>query len=625
MKRSLLVALVCAALAMAGAPPGVAQPSGDVKVSDHAYVRHDGGTDDSIADCSTNNRQQNEPAAAVSPQNGLYMTAGANDYCTVPTGGGTWAGFYYSNNGGQTWVDSLLPGYPDDTSSEGQQSPLFGLVNNAGDPVQAWDNEGHLYYGGIGFNRQKPASGSIWVARYNWPDGQTAPDYERTTLVSRGTPSPIFLGIFEDKVMLEVDRGADSPFAGNVYVCWTRFTASGANNQVFLATSSDGGASFKVKKVSESVHGSQFCDIAVTKDGDVYVAWRQFDFKPAQGQMQGNAVVWVKSTDGGKSFTKPAVAQPFLGWDPGDDTLSAPAYGRAKFDACRAADATLGGCAGPDPQAFARDCGDGPLACDSGYVFARANSQVRITADPTAEGNSDEVFVVVDASVPGSQTPTGTTYGTAGPGVGTQASVYFFKTTNGGGSWTTPARIDPQATGHQFFPDIDASDGVLHAVWQDSRGDTSTGPPTTVGDFRTKPISNQWVASNPPGAVSAGKFVGVDAFYATSTNGGGTWLSEEVSTATTNPQFEQFGDRDVPFFGDYNYISSAAGSVLMAWTDSRDTVPGTDPRYTNGDGTDGFDVLQCRTQDAAGTWSADTCPNAGGLDQNIYGAVVSAP
>jgi hypothetical protein len=623
MRRALLFALLCLALAMAGAPPGVAQPAGDVKVSDQAYVRHDGASDVAIADCSTNNRQQNEPAAAVSPQNGTYMSSGANDYCTVPTGGGTWAGFYYSSDGGQTWVDSLLPGYPNDTSTEGQASPLFGFVNNAGDPVQAWDNEGHLYYGGIAFNRTKPANGSIWVARYDWPDGQTTPDYRYTTLVSRGTPSPIFLGIFEDKVLLEVDRGADSPHAGNVYMCWTRFTASGPNNAVYFASSSNQGQTFKVQKISESVHGSQFCDIAVTSNGDVYVAWRQFDFKPNTGQMQGNAVVWAKSTDGGKKFSKPAVAQPFLGWDPGDDTVSASQYGQAKFDACLNADATPGNCSGPEPRAFARDCGDGPLACDSGYVFARANSQVRITADPTAAGNPNEVFVVVDASVPGSQTPTGTTYGTTVPGTGTQASVYFFKTTNGGGSWSAPARIDPQAVGHQIFPDIDASDGALHAVWQDSRGDTSTGP--NGSDFRTKPISNQWVAANPPGAVSAGDDVGVDAFYATSTNGGTSWTVDLASTVSTNPQFEQFGDRDVPFFGDYNYISSGGGTVLLTWTDSRDTIPGVDPRYTNGDGTDGFDVVQCRMQNPDGTWGPDTCPNAGGLDQNIYGAVVEVP
>jgi hypothetical protein len=365
--------------------------------------------------------------------------------------------------------------------------------------------------------------------------------------------------------------------------------------------------------------GNQFCDIAVTKNGQVYVGWRQYESTGEGERLQDNALVYVKSTNGGRTFSAPKVAAKFAGWDPGDETASPAAYGQARYDACLAADGGPGGCRGPEPRAFARDCGDGPFACESGYVFSRANTQVRLTADPTAAGNASEVFVVVDASVPGSETDTGTTYGTVQQGVGTQASVYFLKTTNGGASWTTPARIDPQAKGHQFFPDIDANSGVLHAIWQDSRSDTASGPD---GNWLQAPISNVWVPANPPGAVSAGSNVGVHTFYATSTNGGASWTSEQVSEVGTNPQFEQFGDRDVPFFGDYNYISAASGTVLLTWTDSRDTVQGDDPRYPV-DGKDGFDVLQCRTQNAEGVWSADTCPNAGGLDQNIYGAVIA--
>jgi hypothetical protein len=45
-------------------------------------------------------------------------------------------------------------------------------------------------------------------------------------------------------------------------------------------------------------------------------------------------------------------------------------------------------------------------------------------------------------------------------------------------------------------------------------------------------------------------------------------------------------------------------------------VPGTDPRETAGgaEPNEGADVLQCRVGNAG-----DTCPRAGGLDQNIYG------
>ncbi|GAB2666705.1 sialidase family protein [Kribbella swartbergensis] len=616
MKRFVVAGVLCAGVvASLGSVPAGAAP-GDVKVSDRAYIRYDGGTDAALAACSTNNRQQNEPAASVAPHNPLLMSSGSNDYCTVPTTGGTWAGFYYSGNGGTSWTNSLLPGYPGDTSPAGTASPLQRIgVANAGDPVQAWDNHGHLYYAGIGFNRARPALGSIWVARYAWPSGP-APSYEFTTLVERGTPSPIFLGLFHDKIQLEVDRGADSPYDGNVYVCWARFTASGPNNGVFLARSSDGGRTFRSQKVSESVHGSQFCDIAVTRNGDVYVAWRQFEFRADRGQMQGNAVAWVKSTNGGKSFTKPAVATGFIGWDPGDQTVSAPAYGRAKYEACLRGDGTPGACASPEPRAFARDCGDGPLACRSGYVFHRANSQVRITADPTASGNPNAVFVVYDASVPGSQTSTGTTYGTISEGVGSQASIYLVRTTTGGASWTTPARIDPQVRGHQYFPDIVAESGRLHAVWQDSRFDAASGPGGR--DFRSVPVGNRAVATNPPGSVSAG--AGLAAFYAVSVNGGATWTRSEVSTVRTMPQYEQFGDRDVPFFGDYNYIAASGTTAFMTWTDHRDVVPGTDPRYPV-DGVDGFDVLQCRAANPDGTFGPDTCPNAGGLDQNIYGAV----
>ncbi|GAA4419221.1 hypothetical protein GCM10023148_18280 [Actinokineospora soli] len=586
---------------------------GDVKVSDRPYVRYDGGSDPVTADCGTNNRQQNEPAAAVAPHNPSLLTAGSNDYCTVGVAGGTWAGFYYSADAGTTWTNSLLPGYPGDDSNAGLGSPLRRMgMTNAGDPVQAWDNDGHLYYGGIAFNRQRPATGSIWVARYTWTGGP-APTYDRTTLVARGTPSPIFLGLFHDKVQLEVDRGADSPHAGNVYVCWARFTASGPNNGVFLSRSTDGGLNYSnPTKISDGVHGSQFCDIAVTRNGHVYVAWRQYESIDGQA----NAAVFAKSTDGGAKFSKPAEVARFSGWDPTDRTVNAAAYGQAKYDACLAADSTPGTCASPEPRATARDCGDGPLACRSGYVFFRASSQVRVAADPTAAGNPNQVYVTFDATVPGSEVPTGTTYGTVVSGVGSQAAVYLTSTATGGATWSAPARVDAQAKGHQLFPDIHADAGRLHAVWQDSRADTATG---LTGDWRTVPISNRAVAADPPGAVNAGP--GLDTYYATSGDSGATWTVVKVSTTPTMPQYEQFGDRDTVFFGDYNSIAAAGPTAFMTWTDQRDTVPGTDPRHPV-DGADGFDVLQCRALLPDGTYGPDTCPTAGGLDQNIYGKVV---
>jgi hypothetical protein len=620
MPRWILAAVSTTVAALLIAPAAGA----DTNITDRAYVRHDGGSDVTIASCNDDSpgstaageRQQNEPTAAVDPLNTMKLTAGANDYCPVPTTTDAWAGFYYSGDGGATWTNSLLPGYPTDTSAEGQASPLFGLVTSAGDPVQDWDRSNHLYYGGIAFNRARPANASIWVARYNWGAPFATPDHEFTTIVSRGTPSPIFVGHFEDKVELEADDGLNSPYAGNVYVCWARFTASGSNNFIEFAHSTDGGRTWSRQKLSESIHGVQGCDIAVTRTGMVFVHWRQYAFRPNQGQRQADAIAWARSTDGGATFSKPAVSHEFLHWDMNDDTLDPVANGIARYQACLAADGTLGGCSGPEPRADARDCGDGPFACDSGYVFGRVDSSPRNAADPVG-GEGDEAYVVIEATVPGTQRPSGTSYNTLEEGVASQGSIYFTKTENGGATWTPLVRIDPQARGNQFYPDIDANAGRLHAMWQDTRASTATGPD---GSWITVPFENQWVPANPPGAVSSGP--GVQTFYATAPSAGGTWTTTAASSVTYKLNWEQFGNRDVPFFGDYNYISAVGSKVLLTWTDGRNTVPGTDPRYTNGDGTDGFDVLQCRTQNPDGTWSADTCANAGGLDQNIWGLVL---
>ena len=613
MRRARLLCLSVAALAaLAVAAPAL----GDVKITDRAYVRHDGGTDATITACSTNNRQQNEPAAAVNPVQPLKMTAGANDYCPVPTAGDSWAGFYFSSDGGTTWTNSLLPGYPTDTSAEGRQSPLFGQVTSAGDPVQAWDRFGNVYYGGIAFNRARPARGSIWVARYSWVGG-SVPDYQGTTLVERGTPSPIFLGHFNDKVMIEADRSTNPATSGNVYVCWALFTASGPNNGVFVSRSTDGGRTFSNRmKVSDNVHGNQSCDIGVGSTGRVWVAWRQFEFKPDQGQQQRDAIAYVYSTDGGRSFTKPAVAHEYTHCDMGDTAGDPAANGRAGYEACLVGDGTLGRCEGPDPRVNVRDCGDGPFECLSGYVFGRADSSVHITADPTPGADPDAAYALVDATVPGTETPTGTSYSTVTDGIGSQASTYLVKTADGGGIWSV-SRVNPQAKGHQFYSDADAYAGRLHVVYHDTRSDLATGPPGTVGDFRTVPFSNRWVGGA-VGSTHTGQ--GVETFYSRSTDGGATWTHQKVSGVSYPLDYEQFGNRDTPFFGDYNYVSASASNVLMAWPSGQDVIAGTDPRYTDGNGTDGFDVRQCRVF-AGGAWGPDTCPDAGGLDQNIYGFV----
>ena len=204
---ALLAAVSALALPLALTGPAGAAVGADGAVSvDRPYVKANSRTPsatDAIRDCGANRRQQNEPTSAVDPSRPTVVTSGSNDYCTVDKAGGTWTGFYRSTNQGASWTDSLLPGYPTDDSPEGTASPLHRKgITNAGDPVQAWDRSGRLFYMGNAFNRVAPQNGSVWVATYD----QHAAHYVRTVIVGKGAPA--LTGKFNDKTSIEVDRGS---------------------------------------------------------------------------------------------------------------------------------------------------------------------------------------------------------------------------------------------------------------------------------------------------------------------------------------------------------------------------------------------------------------------------------
>jgi hypothetical protein len=219
---------------------------------------------------------------------------------------------------------------------------------------------------------------------------------------------------------------------------------------------------------------------------------------------------------------------------------------------------------------------------------------------------------VYDATKPGTEAPTGTTYGTVGSGTGGQAGIFFLRYDGATGMHTAPKLIDDESTGHQVFPDISADGGVLHAIWWDSRNDACydvTRPIGNCADGRTVPS--------------------LDVFASTSTNAGVSWsTASRLSNVTTNPNYEQFDNRAVPFAGDYLWVTSLGSVAYAVWTDWRNTVQGVDPREAPEDADAGTsDVTQCRvvltsTDNKGNTiksWSGDRCPHAGGIDQNIYG------
>ena len=181
MRRRALFSLVTLGLVIGIAVP--AQAATESKVTDDdtagSYQRATGGTDATMTACSIGRRQQNEPTVAVDPTNTAIVVAGSNDYCASIVNNEVWSGYYRSTNGGQTWSLSLVPGYPDDTSAAGVASPVHGTCAASGDPTQSFDGEGNLFYGFICFNRSKPISGGVYVARYAGPRSHLRPDGAR--------------------------------------------------------------------------------------------------------------------------------------------------------------------------------------------------------------------------------------------------------------------------------------------------------------------------------------------------------------------------------------------------------------------------------------------------------------
>jgi hypothetical protein len=609
------------AVGLAGASPGNVRLTNDFAhgyVSAYTLGTGNPYTDATIAECGISRGRQNEPAVAVDPRDTHVLLGSSNDYCGVynrtlngfPVAAGPiWLGYYRSQDSGGSWTSSLVPGYPDDTSPYAALSRL--RTATSGDPVVTWDNHGRAFFGAeaSGDPAGTPKTfGDEWVARFRNPDGvngSTSKDgleYYGTTTVAKGTSAPNLLGKFNDKTAIEADR-TGGPCDGNVYFSWSRFSGNAGDVAIYFVRSTDHGVTFSSPmKISASIRIVQNPDIAVTNNGHVYVAFREF----ASSSGEPNGVVIAKSTDCGQTFSPPQLVTTFTRNDAQD--VSQPAGGSVAQSPLDDPTFSEGNTA---PGSTARDCGDFADHCASGYTFFRHDTQVRATADQLDSAH-EWIYIVYDATKPGTEVPTGTTYGTDGSGTGGQAGIYFTRYNGAAGSHTAPALLDNESTGHQIFPDISADGGVLHALWWDSRNDACYSP--------ARPIGN---------CAGGGTDAALDVFATSSTNGGNTWATAtRVTDTTTNPNYEQFGNRAVPFAGDYLWVTSMGAFSYGVWTDWRNTVPGTDPRETAGDPAgENTDVNQCRTSstvtDKKGNtftvFSSDHCPHDGGIDQNIFG------
>jgi hypothetical protein len=395
------------------------------------------------------------------------------------------------------------------------------------------------------------------------------------------------------------------------FICFNR--AKPVNGSTYVATyDRDGKRYLRTAIVAEGSPSAIFGGSGLFQDkinlavdqtsgpnsGNVYVAWSRY-----AGRAANNVVLFSRSTDHGVTFSPAIRVSAGLGEESFADLAVGPngtiyltyrtiAHQKSTGDLISVTRSTDGGLSFSNPVVVAHiqpfdsnqfsgnggpDCGDAPFDCPTGLTFSRFASLSAIAAD------SGGVHLVWNAEQASGQ------------------SKIFVAYSSNGTSWPASAikTIDNNGRGHQYLPDIASADGVITVVFYDSRADSAYSP------------------SLPPGDTAAGSNSGpaVDTFIAQSSDGGQSWTERLITNVASNFNWETHGARKVPFWGDYIYVSAVHGGLNVSWTDSRDLVPGTDPRDLTAK--DGFDVAQCPDKTKP---TNDPCNNTGGLDQNIYAA-----
>ena len=421
-------------------------------------------------DASNEDTPQSETAITVNPSNSSQVVGGSNEIVRLPMRA------YYSTDGGASFGADDLP-LPAPITTNGTD---FGS-----DPGVAFDTRGNVYYSYIVvfFNRSfGGVQGSEMAVAKSSDGGRTWPQvsyFNFTTGSSR----------FNDKPMIAVDTNPASPYRDSVYVAWDSASngsgKSSANDALYFARSTDGGASFSAPTVLNSLGSGASsvigADPFVGPGGEVYVAWHD---------IVANRLMMNRSLNGGATFGQPVAIAPTAA--PYDIGIPAMATRRALvYPAC---DADRSG--GTHSGTLYCSWMDQTPSNGTDIFVARSTDSGRSWASPQRV-NDDPAGVAKDQfnqwlAVDPTSGAVGLSWNDArNDPADTKTDIYTTRSTDGGASFAANSRVttamtdesaaNPAANASDQYGDyegIAAYGGAAHPIWTDGRLDATVDPAT---------------------------------------------------------------------------------------------------------------------------------------------------
>jgi hypothetical protein len=451
-----------------------------------------------MANCDSTVLPHNETAIAVDPASSSHLVAGSNDVELPPSGASgrakTVAGYYTSFDGGATWANGQVPS---------------GSFTQTSDPSVVFDTGRRVYYGVVAFDLGlggRALGGAIQVS--------TSTDGGRTfgaPVIVEQSRNPM---TFEDKPYMAADDNPASPFAGSVYVTWTRFHFAdrGATqfleSPIFLSASHDGGRTWSTPREISGANPAlctfsstplpsdgrcredQFSSPVVAGNGTIFVAYEN-DQAVNDGQLRNQYLV-VKSTDGGATWSPPVRASDIL--RDGNSDYPVNVLGRQTL---------------------------------SNSQF-RLNSAGNLAIDPS----SGALYLTWSDNRNGTATSTNT-------------DVFAARSLDGGTTWSGPMAVSGAAN-DQFYP------------W------AAVGPD---GTLEISYFDRSYDPANSKYGIT----------LATLTPGGGSFGHQRIDTGLSDPNharwFSSSTNGETTFLGDYNGLAIGADAVAHPfWTDMRRVV-----------------------------------------------------